>query len=286
MQGTLADILDPVLGNARGADAADGGGGARPKLSPRERRRRRKFESNRRKNARPLEIRVAGRTDRGVSAIGQVCRVRTLREIDGVEEYVKDLVNGEMRANHGGGIRITSVESVGDAFHPSFGASCRAYAYLVDLGDDEQDCSSTSGQSSQARITRSIVPTLDRMLQSLQGRELDYFALSHGKVKTQTTLCTLSHARARIVELKGDDDAAIDDAAAKKRQAICFELVGNRFLRRMVRLLVATALREAHRCEHEDCNEDALLEILSARDRSLRSRAAPPDGLIFIGAGF
>ena len=29
----------------------------------------------------PIEIKVAGRTDKGVSAIGQVCRVRTYKEI-------------------------------------------------------------------------------------------------------------------------------------------------------------------------------------------------------------
>ena len=48
----------------------------------------------------------------------------------------------------------------------------------------------------------------------------------------------------------------------------------------MVRLLVGTALREAYR----GGSDDSLLRILASRDRKERSRAAPPDGLIFVRA--
>ena len=80
-------------------------------------------------------------------------------------------------------------------------------------------------------------------------------------------------------------------AGASKKSAICFELVGNRFLRRMVRILVATALREAYReggggGEDGRSEDDALLKILATNDRTFRSRAAPPDGLVFVGAEF
>ena len=241
VQGTLVDILDPILGDK-----------ARSK---------------------PIEIKVAGRTDRGVSAIGQVCRVRTWKEIDAIETHVKDLVNVDMIKN-GVGLRIRDIECVGDDFHPSFGASCRAYAYLIDLEAEENV---HKQQSNRPQVSLDLISKLDRMLRTLEGKELDYFALSHGKVKTQTTMCTLYRASVGVVEWSGDD------AAQNKRKAICFELVGNRFLRRMVRILVATALREAHR---EDCCEDALLNILLSKDRKKRSRAAPPDGLIFICASF
>jgi hypothetical protein len=122
------------------------------------------------------------------------------------------------------------------------------------------------------------------MLRELEGKELDYFALSHGKVVTETTLCRLYRSRASIVELTGDNDCYGIASYKHKQQALCFELVGNRFLRRMVRLLVGTALREAHRGGHD--GDDALLKILLTKDRRMRSRAAPPDGLIFVGAEF
>ncbi|KAL7457623.1 hypothetical protein ACHAWC_009232 [Mediolabrus comicus] len=229
VQGTLADILGPAVGSSL--------------------------------NTKPIEIKVAGRTDRGVSAIGQVCRVRTWKEIPNIETYVQDLVNRDETRLH-----VSKVEQVGTDFHPSFGAVSRSYVYLIDLEDDE------------SRIAASLVPKLDRMLRELEGKELDYFALSHGKVKTETTICTLLHARASIVEFLGNK--CCGNSLQTNKQALCFELVGNRFLRREVRLLVGTALREAHR----GCDDQALLKILESKDRRKRSRAAPPDGLMFVDA--
>ena len=251
VQGTLLDILDPVLN--RRADDDD-------EIESEASLTMKRFQQKRRVNTKPLEIKVAGRTDRGVSAIAQVCRVRTWEDIDDIKTYVKSVVN-EDTANGNGGLRITNVESVGGDFHPSFGATCRSYAYLIDLDmDDEKGHSSVDlCESTRPTISRSIVPKLDRMLRAIEGNELDYYAFSHGKVKTQTTLCTLHHARAGIVEWTGDSD---DTSLAQKRQALCFELVGNRFLRRMVRILVATALREAYR---DDAPRDALLKILSSK---------------------
>jgi len=318
----LADILDPVFGNKASSVRDDGNQTTNSKISIKEQRTRKKFQqrSNAKKH-KPIEIKVAGRTDRGVSAIGQVCRIRTWREdIENIELYIRDFVNDEMKSKFGGGLAIRNVEKVGGDFHPSFGASCRSYVYLIDLEDDAEknDEDSTNiddGSSSKLkrpRITQNVVPKLNQMLQALEGKELDYYALSHGKIKTQTTLCTLYHARAAIVEYDidtdvKDEEGSLADApeerggcATKKssrRKAICFELIGNRFLRRMVRLLVATALREAgkdlvvedSRDDDDDdnsCEDDALIKILLSKDRRLRSRAAPPDGLIFVGAEF
>ncbi|KAL7494356.1 hypothetical protein ACHAWT_004051 [Skeletonema menzelii] len=232
VQGSLADILGPVIGKAS--------------------------------NTKPIEIKVAGRTDRGVSAIGQVCRIRTWNDIPNVEAYIQELVNREATENDLG-LRITNVEQVGPDFHPSFGAKSRSYVYLIDLEDNTDD-------NDTPRITRDLVPRLDRMLRELEGKELDFFALSHGKVKTQTTLCTLHHSKVSIVQYIGGGD--------HQRQALCFELVGNRFLRRMVRLLVGTALREAYR----GSDDESLKHILLSKDRRERSRAAPPDGLLFVRA--
>ncbi|GLI61746.1 hypothetical protein VaNZ11_004166 [Volvox africanus] len=69
-------------------------------------------------------------------------------------------------------------------------------------------------------------------------------------------------------------------------RVLCIELVGNRFLRRMVRVLVSTALREATpgagRCGGR---EDALLDCLEA-GRTATAMPAPAAGLCFVGAGY
>ena len=230
VQGTLVDILGPILDHDTDM--------------PR---------------TRPIKLCVAGRTDLGVSAIRQVCRARTWRNLEDIETYVQNHVNKEAE-ERGLGLKIQEVDSVDHSFHPTFDAKSRAYAYLID--------SSCSGISSD------VVVKLNQLLQPLVGKELDYFVLSYGKVKTQTTMCTLHRARATVVEWK-------EEPSLERREAICIELLGDRFLRRMVRLLVGTALREAHR---GDGGAQSLIDILQSNDRRQRSRAAPPGGLIFVGA--
>ncbi|KXZ44411.1 hypothetical protein GPECTOR_68g383 [Gonium pectorale] len=69
-------------------------------------------------------------------------------------------------------------------------------------------------------------------------------------------------------------------------RVLCVELVGNRFLRKMVRVLVSTALREATRGAGR-CGgrPDALLECLAA-GRDATGMPAPATGLCFAGAGY
>jgi tRNA U38,U39,U40 pseudouridine synthase TruA len=73
--------------------------------------------------------------------------------------------------------------------------------------------------------------------------------------------------------------------------AIAIELTGDRFLRRMVRILVATALVLAVEDDasvtsgnSNDDNRDRLLQLVQAKDRRLTAKAAPPMGLVFVGA--
>lgn len=252
VQGTLVDVLNPIFGRKAAATT----------------QHMNSAMINQQKNT-PIELKVAGRTDAGVSAIGQICRVRIWRAdlpneqpIDGIEGYVQNLVNNYANSL-GLGLRTNNVQRVGDDFHPTFGATCRAYAYLIDL---------QSHALINALITRDIIPKLNDMLRYLEGRELDYVAFSYGKVKTKTTNCTLVHACACLVE-----------CTVSKKQAICIELIGDRFLRRMVRILVATALREA--CS-VGSDSYALLNILRTGDRAQAACAAPPIGLILVGAGY
>mmetsp|Transcript_485 Transcript_485/g.834 ORF Transcript_485/g.834 Transcript_485/m.834 type:complete len:576 (+) Transcript_485:306-2033(+) len=301
VQGTLVDILDPVLGIP-------------PNNKANINTRKKKTNCN----GKRIEIQVAGRTDAGVSAISQVCRIRTWRTDFGhfiasdsgastddngeftdecVESFIKNLVNKEVGKFqlHGGGrrLRVRNVECMGDDFHPTFGATCRAYAYLIDLEDSDEgqpNYHAAAPSLTGLKISSHLVSKLDKLLRALEGRELDYIALSYGKIKTQTTLCTLFRARAGIVKWTKDEQTE-----APSRQAVCIELVGDRFLRRMVRILVATALREATGFDAHgnyksfddgsDC-QNGLLDILLTKDRQFRARAAPPDGLIFVGAGY
>ena len=236
----------------------------------------------------PIDIRVCGRTDAGVSAIGQYCRVRTLQPEDAVGPIaIQQAINQaslEECDERGPALLCTKAERVNDKFHPTFGATCRAYLYLID-SDPILELTNDFQCNDSSILIHDVVSLLDAMLSKLQGQELDYFALSFGKVKTTTTLCTMLRCRALLVETRDG------------QKAIGIELVGDRFLRRMVRILVATSIREviqvleenASKGERSQSLEDEefrLLKLVNGLDRVYSAKSAASDGLMFVGATF
>jgi tRNA pseudouridine38-40 synthase len=190
-----------------------------------------------------VDVRVCGRTDAGVHAIGQVCRFRTALNLES-EDIQRHLDLSPLASS----FRCLRVQPVSSKFHPGFGATCRAYTYLID----------------QDFITATEIDQLDDMLQELENNTLDYYGFSYGKVKTQSTDCTLYCARAFPLENGG----------------VCIQIVGDRFLRRMVRILVSTALSRVF------SGGSSLMPLIEAKNRTLCAPPAPPGGLIFVGADF
>lgn len=90
-------------------------------------------------------------------------------------------------------------------------------------------------------------------------------------------------------------------AGPQPTRVLAIELVGDRFLRRMVRVLVATAVREAvpgagwfaapdaadgSGGGGESGPDGALLRAAAARDRRATAPSAPAEGLCFLEAGY
>lgn len=229
------------------------------------------------KSTKPIDIRVCGRTDSGVSAFGQICRVRT--QCCDVSPYrIQAAINDRMSSlDKIPNIWCTKVERVSEKFHPTFDATCRAYVYILDAEALESMASELLGRYTPIGM---IVSVVDSMLRHLQEKELDYFSMSFGPVKTETTNCTLYHAKARVVE---DESGHL---------GLCIELVSNRFLRRMVRILVATLIREALATINQqiDSREATIttkvLSLIETGDRSKTAKAASQKGLFFISADF
>mmetsp|Transcript_30207 Transcript_30207/g.46216 ORF Transcript_30207/g.46216 Transcript_30207/m.46216 type:complete len:421 (+) Transcript_30207:113-1375(+) len=229
-----------------------------------------------------IDIRVCGRTDAGVSAIGQVCRVRTIRK-DVKELEIQQCINTSSFGSKSlsPSLGCVKVEEVSEKFHPTFDATQRGYAYMIDIEPLELLAKDICGKDISAN---QISISMNSLLKTIEGDELDYLALSFGKVKTQSTLCTLRRVRTCLVETSCGS------------KALCLELIGDRFLRRMVRILVATTLREAlsllidgsgHISESRFENESTrLLELVKNGERRHSAKAASPNGLIFVGASF
>ena len=252
---------------------------------------------------------VSGRTDASVSAYGQVLSLHTWRDVGAGE--IADAINGAAPEE----INALRVLPVPRAFHANFAATWRRYLYLFPLRQmlDEADslhvatavadpdcaveCSRSSGTSVKAGIEGVSLQEVDvervnDQLKHIRNRPLHYNALAYKDIKKlhlndDADVCTLHEARAFLINLPSP--AGDEHETAPQRGSVtpgvtvlAFELKADRFLRRMVRILVSTAVREAKL----GSPPDSLLRIVLSGDRSLAAVAAPGLGLCFVGAGY
>jgi tRNA U38,U39,U40 pseudouridine synthase TruA len=121
------------------------------------------------------------------------------------------------------------------------------------------------------------VALVHALLQPLVGRALDYHAYARDTPPGKPCECTLSQARALVVALP---------SGQRQTQCLCVELVGDRFLRRMVRVLVATAVREAVALQLSGGTDvERLVALAAAKDRLLTAVPAPSGGLCLAAVG-
>ena len=254
-----------------------------------------------------LRLSCAGRTDAGVSAIGQVVSFYSWAEL--TEGELARAI--EAAAPEPGALRLTRARKVPRAFHATFGATWRWYVYLLPppaggagAGDGadggEDDCLlARSAAEAEARA-------IDRLLQPLVGAPRDYAALGRGVARGKDTTMLLRHASARRVRAPARRG---DGGGHDGRSAYCtrIDLLGDRFIRRQVRTLVATAVaisrdddgarEEEHAVAERPAAEGAsgdegarpldgrLLEACTSRDQARTAHPAPARGLCFAGAG-
>ncbi|KAL2533352.1 Pseudouridine synthase family protein [Abeliophyllum distichum] len=193
----------------------------------------------------PIEARalVAGRTDKGVTAFKQVCSFYTWRK-DVKAQDIEDAINGAAP----GRIRVVSVSKVSREFHPNFSAKWRRYLYIFPFNDETErgphqsvgyavDVDDNVEAETGNKPTRFDVSSVNHLLHQLEGKFLSYRMFARDTKASRNigppTECFVFHARAAEVLLP----CAQDGTCTK---TMCIELVANRFLRKMVRVLVAT----------------------------------------------
>ncbi|XP_047320001.1 tRNA pseudouridine synthase A isoform X2 [Impatiens glandulifera] len=251
----------------------------------------------------PLEaaVSVAGRTDKGVTALKQVCSFYTWRKDVKLQEIVDSIDEAAPEK-----LKVVSVTKVSRAFHPNFSAKWRHYFYIFPLDDSKDDSKAEEGShnvsdeegsrsvsdeegsrnvsdefESQKKMTRFEISKVNRLLHELEGKLLSYrmFArdLKPSRNTGPPTECFIYHARAAEITIPC---SSIEEEKCTK--AMCIELVANRFLRKMVRVLVATAIREAA----AGAEDDALVKLMDATCRRATAPPAPPDGLCLVDVGY
>ncbi|KAF5176140.1 Pseudouridine synthase family protein [Thalictrum thalictroides] len=258
---------------------------------------------------------VAGRTDKGVTALKQVCSFYTWRK-DVKAQDVEDSINKAAP----GKLRVISATKVSRDFHPNFSAKWRHYFYIFPLNDEGGELCSELGVENEnhycnenyrkwingsdthlgeekgeyiayddtaqsGKKPRSFsAHKVNQLLLPLQGRSLSYKMFARDTKASRSTgpptECIIYHARAAEAWLPCDNE--VPGKGGKRLKVMCVELVANRFLRRMVRVLVATLIREAA----AGADNDALLKLMDATCRRATAPPAPPDGLCLVDVGY
>jgi len=203
-------------------------------------------------------VNMAGRTDAGVHARGQVANVHTETERD--LATLKRGLNALLPKDVG----VLDIWEVDHDFHARHTAIRRDYRFLIDLGP----VASPLLRRQTIHNPRPVdVAAMQMALDVLLGTH-DFVAFAAG-LQEGSTIRTCYQASCRAVELWGQPLLTIDLAA-------------NAFLRHMVRNIVGTLLLVGE----GKLNVAGFAAILAGRDRRKAGRTAPAHGLYLMSVSY
>lgn len=196
----------------------------------------------------PVAVTGAGRTDTGVNASYYVAHFDVATPVADPQQTVYKL-NFLLP----GDIAVSTLTAVADNAHARFDAREREYRYFIEPRKNPF----TRDASWQYYVPLDVARMNEAAALLLEYDDFTSFAKLNSNNKTN--ICHVRHA-AWHVESDG---------------VLCFTIRADRFLRNMVRALVGT-LVDVGRGRH---TPERFREIVEARDLSLSSGGAPPQGL-------
>ncbi len=200
---------------------------------------------------RPVKVAGAGRTDRGVHALGQVASFTTDRVLPA--ESWRRALNALLPPD----VAAREVKPVPDGFHARRSARGKLYRYRILTGETRSPLE--AGRCWHVRHPLDL-RAMRRAARALLGRRaFDSFALAgHGRRNTVREI--------RAIRL------------ARRGEWLTIEIEANGFLWGMARAIVGT-LVEVGRGKTP---AGRIPDILEARNRSAAGPAAPPEGLFLV----
>ena len=202
---------------------------------------------------RPHTVALAGRTDAGVHATGQVGMIETDNESLPAEKLPLAL-NSVLCPE----VRVRDGRLVGERFHPRFSARSRVYRYRFQL-----DLTSSPLIQHQAALLR-IEPNIELMRRGAEtfiGKQ-DFAAWASAGSPTPTTVRTVKRLEIKKNEAFGAEILEI-------------EIEADAFLYQMVRNIVGALIFAGH----GKLNCDDLRWLTEGLDRTKCPPPAPPQGL-------
>jgi tRNA pseudouridine38-40 synthase len=208
-------------------------------------------------SARPM---AAGRTDAGVHALGMVAHVDVQHQVPA--ENVRRALNARLPDD----VRVLSCTEVDNTFHSRFSCAWRSYTYRI---------LNARTQSALERHRMLWVPQrlevapMRHAARHLEG-EHDFAAFA--SQEERQTVRTVYACEVRSLPIQRSPD----------EQLIEIHVVGESFLRHMVRGIVGTLLEVGFgRLE-----SGRVAQVLSSKDRAQAGKNVASHGLYFTEAGF
>jgi tRNA pseudouridine38-40 synthase len=202
----------------------------------------------------PVDTVVAGRTDAGVHARGQVVSFSLPDPIDA------DRLQRSITSMLGPEVVATRVLAVPDGFSARFSAMWRRYHYVIDPGPapDPLHHRHAWHVPDPLRVDR-----MNRAAAHFLG-EQDF-----------ASLCRAAEGRSTVRRV-------LAAGWGDQGRFLVFDVAASSFCHQMVRSMVALSVDVGR----DRVDPDAVPEILGARDRNASRGAAPPHGLVLVEVGY
>ena len=195
-------------------------------------------------------LHVAGRTDAGVHALGQVVSL----EAEGGPplEHAAEALNAVLP----GDVAIVTAAAAPPGFHARFSARSRSYRYRI----NRRETPSPFEVRRSWWLPRPLDEDRLRAAASLLPGEHDFRAFTPTETQHEVFVRIVERAEWR-----------------REGDALEFEITADSFLRHMVRTLVGTMV---------DLGPDELAALLGGAPRERAGRTAPPHGLYLVGVEY
>ncbi len=199
----------------------------------------------------PVRVRVAGRTDAGVHALGQVATFQATTPLNLVR--FQHSLNSVLPSD----IVIRAISKVADTFHPRYDAHSRTYQYRI--------WNRPSPSAMHVRYSWHIPYPLDQ--------------------DTMNAAATLLIGHHNFSSFQGADSVertpwrtVMHSAICRERDFLVYTVEARSFLRHMVRNIVGTLVDVGRGA----LSVDEFSTVFAARNRSRAGLNAPPQGLFLV----
>jgi tRNA pseudouridine38-40 synthase len=203
----------------------------------------------------PVTAHGAGRTDAGVHALGQVASAGVT--FTHPAETIARGLNAKLPED----IRVLGVADAPPDFHARFSARAKTYRYQLRAGDAGDPFTRAFAWQLAERLD---VGAMRAAAATLVGTR-DFAAFQSVGTETSSTVRTLfrSHVEA-------------------EQQLVSYEVVGDGFLRHMVRAIVGTLVEIGRGWRPVD----SMAQLLDGGARANAGATAPPHGLFLVGVDY